>query len=56
MSKTKYVVLMYEIFRLSKNINFFQKSEVIVPRIYAKMEMAFDRCELPSSQTEFALL
>lgn len=56
MSKTKYVVLMYEIFRLSKNINFFQKSEVIVPRIYAKMEMAFDRCELPSIQTEFALL
>lgn len=29
MSKTKYVVLMYEIFRLSKNINFFQKSEVM---------------------------
>lgn len=47
---------MYDIFRLSKNINFFKKLEVIVPRIYAKMEMAFDRCELPSSQTEFALL
>lgn len=50
MSKTKYVVLMYEIFRLSKNIIFFQKSEVIVPRIYAKMEMAFDRCELPTAR------
>lgn len=47
---------MYEIFRLSKNINFLQKSEVIVPRIYAKVEMAFDSCELPSSQTEFVLL
>lgn len=56
MSRTEYVVLMYSTFRLSKNINFLQKSEVIVPRIYAKMEMAFNSCELPSSHTEFVLL